>query len=184
MDFGLHVWDVDPRDAIPLLQVRIALQKSPGKKGSFANRIPAQLYWVSQQFYIIDQLFIKVSILALYIRVFPTRWFRLTAQIGIVVITLQDIVYLFCTIFRCRPIQATWDVRQPGECLDLNLIGVSGAILGITEHFLILLLPLPELWKLNLSRRKRLELASIFVIGSLLVHYSSKSSPCAIAIRD
>lgn len=127
----------------------------------------SQLYWVSQQFYIIDQLFIKVSILALYARVFPVQWFRKTIQFGIVFISLQDIVYLFCTIFRCTPIEATWDIRQPGTCLDLNVIGISGAILGITEHFIILLLPLPELWKLNLSWRKRVQLASIFILGSL-----------------
>lgn len=86
---------------------------------------------------------------------------------GVIIISLQDIVYLFCTIFRCIPVEALWNARKSGECLDLNIIGTTGAILGITEHLIILLLPLPELWKLNLSWKKRIQLASIFILGSL-----------------
>lgn len=86
---------------------------------------------------------------------------------GIAAITLQDTLYCFSVLVRCLPIQAIWDVRTPGRCLDLNIIGISGAVLNIVEHFIILLLPLPALWKLRLSRKKRVQLALVFGIGSL-----------------
>lgn len=90
---------------------------------------------------------------------------------------VQDTIYILSVMVRCIPIQAIWDIRTPGQCLNLNAIGLTGAILGIVEHFIILLLPLPELWKLKLSRRKRLQLALVFSIGSLYVHAPTPTSP-------
>lgn len=133
-----------------------------------ANAIPLlQIYWVSQQLYALVQLAIQVSILALYARVFPTRWFRRSIRIGIIIFFIQDAIYIALIIFRCMPMQAIWDVRVTGRCVDLNRIGLSGAIVHITEHFLILLLPLYELWKLKLSRRKKIQLLLVFTLGSL-----------------
>lgn len=143
--FGVHVWVVDPRNAIPLLR----------------------FYWISQQLYILDQLLTKISLLALYLRVFPTRWINVTARYGIFVMVVQETIFYFCILLRCIPVSASWDIRQSGRCLDLNAIGFAGAILGIAEHFAILVMPLPELWKLKLSKRKRIMLAFVFSLGSL-----------------
>lgn len=145
MGFGLHVWNVNPANAIPLLQI----------------------YWVSQQLYALVQLTIQISILALYARVFPTRWFRIAVRVGITTFIVQDAIYIAMVIFRCSPMDAIWDVRVTGRCLDLNRIGFSGAILHIVEHFILLVLPLYELWKLNLSRRKKIQLCLVFTLGSL-----------------
>lgn len=114
-----------------------------------------------------EQLLIKVCLLALYLRVFRSRWLRITAIAGIIEMTVQDFAYWFAIVFQCSPIRRTWDIRTPGSCFDLNTIGTSGAVFNIVEHFIILLLPLPELWKLKLSRRKRVQLAMVFGIGSL-----------------
>lgn len=143
--FGVHVWVVDPRNAIPLLR----------------------FYWISQQLYVVDQLLTKISLLALYLRVFPKRWIQLTARYGIFVMIVQETIFYFLILLRCIPVSANWDVRQPGRCLNLNAIGFAGAILGIAEHFAILVMPLPELWKLKLSKRKRIMLAFVFSLGSL-----------------
>lgn len=143
--FGVHVWVVDPRQAIPLLR----------------------FYWISQQLYILDQLLTKISLLALYLRVFPKRWIQLTARYGIFVMIVQETIFYFLILLRCIPVSGSWDIRQKSQCLDLNAIGFAGAILGIAEHFAILVMPLPELWKLKLSKRKRIMLAFVFSLGSL-----------------
>ncbi|KAL1864881.1 hypothetical protein Daus18300_007448 [Diaporthe australafricana] len=162
--FGVHVWVVDPRNAIPLLR----------------------LYWVSQQLYILDQLLTKISLLALYLRVFPTRWINLTARYGIAVMVVQETIFYFLILLRCAPISANWDIRQSGRCLNLNAIGFAGALLGIAEHFAILVMPLPELWKLKLSKRKRIMLAFVFSLGSfslftsvIRIRYVRKFAPTA-----
>ncbi|KAL2278902.1 hypothetical protein FJTKL_14073 [Diaporthe vaccinii] len=76
--FGVHVWVVDPRNAIPLLR----------------------LYWISQQLYILDQLLTKISLLALYLRVFPKRWINLTARYGIFVMVVQETIFYFLILLR------------------------------------------------------------------------------------
>ncbi|KAG6359380.1 hypothetical protein INS49_012901 [Diaporthe citri] len=162
--FGVHVWVVDPRNAIPLLR----------------------FYWISQQLYILDQLLTKISLLALYLRVFPKRWISLTARYGIVVMVVQETIFYFLILLRCMPVSASWDIREKGRCLDLNAIGFAGAILGIAEHFAILVMPLPELWKLKLSKRKRIMLAFVFSLGSfslftsvIRIRYVRKFAPTA-----
>lgn len=108
---------------------------------------------------------------------FTERRFRVAVVAVMAAIIVQDIVYWFSILIRCLPIRAIWDVRTPGKCLDLNAIGLSGGIINIVEHFIILLLPLPELWKLKLSRRKRVQLALVFSIGSLYV------APCSAQVH-
>lgn len=145
LGFGTHVWTVNPNNAFPLLQ----------------------LYWASQQLYVLTQALVKISILLLYRRVFTTPWFQKTVNIGLVLLVLEKSAYLFLVIFRCQPIAAVWDVRLPSKCLDLNAIGFSGGVVGIVDHIIIMVLPLPELWKLRLSTRKKIHLALVFAIGSL-----------------
>lgn len=118
-----------------------------------------------------------MSTLLLYLRVFPRRWFRITVMVGIALMIAQDTTYTFLVMIRCLPVPAIWDARVSGKCINLNIIGLTGAIVGITEHFIILLLPLPELWKLKLSRRKRVQLALVFMVGSLYVTIHTRPPP-------
>lgn len=129
--------------------------------------LPRQYYWVSQQLYTLSQLFFQVSSLSLYARVFPARWFQRAVLAGIVAFVVQDLVFIGLVTVRCLPLKAIWDVRVAGKCLDLNAIGLAAAGLHIVEHFGILVAPLRELWKLKLSRRKKVELLMVFSIGSL-----------------
>lgn len=113
------------------------------------------------------QALIKISIMLLYRRVFPTPWFQKTVNIGMILLVLEKGVFLLLVVFRCMPIAAIWDVRLASNCLDLNVIGFSGGVVGIVDHVLIMILPLPELWKLRLSTKKKVHLALVFVVGSL-----------------
>lgn len=43
----------------------------------------------------------------------------------------------------------------------------AGAVLSIVEDLVLVALPIPELKKLNLSRKKRIALILMFAMGSL-----------------
>jgi len=47
----------------------------------------------------------------------------------------------------------------------------SAAVLNVAIDFTICLLPLPELWKLNMSRRKKSGILLMFSVGLLYNHY-------------
>lgn len=107
--------------------------------------------------------------MALYARVFPAPWFQKAAIASIALFVVQDVIFLVLITIRCLPVQAIWDIRVEGRCLDLNRIGLAGAILHIVEHFALLAVPVPELWRLKLSRKKKVQLLMVFSIGSLCV---------------
>lgn len=52
-------------------------------------------------------------------------------------------------------------------CLDFDLGAVLHAITNILLDFLIFALPITQLWKLNLSHKKKIQVLSMFCVGFL-----------------
>ncbi|KAF9879492.1 integral membrane protein [Colletotrichum karsti] len=144
--FGLHYWNVDPSASVKLIQ----------------------LFYAGQQLYILVQVFAKISILLLFSRLFSaSRWFQLTIRYFIGFLVLHGVVFMFVVIFECYPISSIWDLSDPNRsCRDITAIAYSGAGFSIVEDFCILLLPIPELLTLQLSKRKKAMVVFIFSLGS------------------
>jgi hypothetical protein len=146
--FGLHYWNIPVVNGVELLK----------------------LYYVCQMLYILVQVFSKVAILALYQRLFPgfIRWFQWSVRGMIIFMFTHGLVFLLLVVFQCRPINAIWDKTIDGKCLPVNVvIGFTGAGLAIAEDFIILLLPIHELWKLQMNRKKKLGIILLLSVGSL-----------------
>ncbi|KAJ0276280.1 hypothetical protein COL940_008352 [Colletotrichum noveboracense] len=147
LGFGLHYWNVQPSNSVTLIQ----------------------LFYAGQQLYILVQVFAKISILLLFDRLFSSsRWFHNTIRWFILFLVLHGVIYMFLIIFECTPISSIWDLSNPDRtCKDITAIVYSGAAFSIIEDFGILLLPVPELLKLQLSTKKKVGLGLIFSLGSL-----------------
>ena len=50
----------------------------------------------------------KISILCFYLRVFPNRWFRVTAWLVMAWVGISGIIFVFMEIFQCNPVAYTW----------------------------------------------------------------------------
>lgn len=75
-------------------------------------------------------------------------------------------IFLLC--FQCRPIAAIWDFTIPGRvCLPLNPLQLTSGLVHLVSDVAIFLLPQRSIWRLNLSRRRRLGLAVVFSLGAL-----------------
>ncbi|WYZ42299.1 hypothetical protein EsH8_V_001194 [Colletotrichum jinshuiense] len=79
---------------------------------------------------------------------------------------VYGLVYFFIIVFQCLPVQAIWDRSINGRCLDLLAISYTGATGAILQDVILVIMPIPELMKLQLSRKKRLSLVFIFGLGS------------------
>lgn len=80
----------------------------------------------------------------------------------------HGLVFLMLVIFQCQPISSIWDKTIDGTCLPINVvIGYTGAALSIAEDFIILLLPVHELWKLQMNPNKKLGIIFLISMGSL-----------------
>ncbi|KAK1919229.1 hypothetical protein P3342_008953 [Pyrenophora teres f. teres] len=147
MGFGLHYWNIPPEHGVALLK-----------------------YWyVCQMMYIMVQIFSKVAILSLYSRLFGDQrnWFRWVVHGMIAFMFIHGLVFFLLVTFQCIPIEAIWNKLIHGKCLPLNYaIGFTGACMSIAEDVIILILPIPQLWRLQMCLKKKIGLVLLLSIGS------------------
>ncbi|KAK1573449.1 LOW QUALITY PROTEIN: CFEM domain-containing protein [Colletotrichum navitas] len=149
LGFGLHFWHVEPGNSKPILQVCS----------------PRALFPISL---ICPSIAAKISICAMYLRILVDRWSRITVIGLIASLIIQTLLFLFLVVFQCTPVQSIWDRSIPGFCLNIQAIGYAGAAFTITYDFIFIVLPLPQLLKLNIALRKKLVLAFLLTLGSVL----------------
>ncbi|RAH83220.1 hypothetical protein BO86DRAFT_388091 [Aspergillus japonicus CBS 114.51] len=114
---------------------------------------------------------IKVSILLMYARIFPTRNFRLAAIIlgGIAVGWVLAIICV--SVFQCDPIAKAWNPTLPGSCINLKGSFIGNAVPNIVTDVAILSLPVHVVWGLHASLTHRLSVITVFLLGSLYVSF-------------
>ncbi|KAJ0335251.1 hypothetical protein COL922a_009516 [Colletotrichum nupharicola] len=123
------------------------------------------------EFYYIGLASIKASILFLFLKIFPDNRFRkiLWLMQGLnLLVGLSFIILCFC---ECQPINFFWngwDGEHEGTCLDLNRVGLGHVALNITLDIVMLLLPITQLYKLQMDRKKKLGVMAMFLVGIFL----------------
>ena len=114
---------------------------------------------------------IKTSILLLYRRIFVVdglnRSFNISLWCTGVFVLLYCLVQAVITVFYCTPMKMLWNPTVRGKCINYDDVLTTMAALNIGTDVLILCLPLPQLWKLQLPKRIKRQLAGIFLLGGL-----------------
>ncbi|KAI1417018.1 hypothetical protein F5Y13DRAFT_103297 [Hypoxylon sp. FL1857] len=127
-----------------------------------------RLYYFDELIYITSLALTKVSILFFYLKVFPKRSFRIATWTLIGLNLVYAITYDFLLIFQCNPIPGAWqfwDGEFKAQCISINVLGWSAAAINIALDMSVIALPLPELFRLSLSLRKRLQIIAMFAVG-------------------
>lgn len=129
----------------------------------------AQLLLGLECVYLVCVALLKLSLLALYFRIFPTREFKIATYALSGVIILWCIALNCVAIFQCNPIKKSWLPTTPGTCIDLKAAFIGNAIPNIITDVLILMLPVRQIWKLQMHSAQRLSLIAMFLLGGLCV---------------
>jgi hypothetical protein len=110
----------------------------------------------------------KITILLLYRRVFVTHrwsWFDMSIITLIVVLTFFYGITTFFKIFECAPRAKIFNMALPGHCFNVGtILKTSGAFNTVTD-FLILLLPVHAVRKLQMSKQKKILVVLVFTFG-------------------
>jgi len=110
----------------------------------------------------------KTAILLLYLRLFSVhRWFQLTNYVLIITIWLWGISKLFIAIFQCKPIAFQWDKTIQGTCINQIDYYRWIRLPNLIHDVVILVLPIPVIWRLRIAIHQKIALMSIFALGSL-----------------
>ncbi|RDW74451.1 uncharacterized protein DSM5745_07113 [Aspergillus mulundensis] len=109
---------------------------------------------------------VKVSIVLLYISLFgndPAIRYCCYTLIGVQV--LWGIAVILSSLLLCQPLRINWDPTVDGHCGSTKATYLALHIINLILDVTVGLLPVPVLWKLQMRRRKKIELALMFSLG-------------------
>lgn len=118
--------------------------------------------------YPVQQLFAKLSVAALYLRIFGVNPGYRHIIYGLVVLqTMWIIVPSFVQIFSCRPVEKFWYPLEEGTCMQEGLvIAVTESVNSFTD-FAFVGLAMYMVKELNMSWKTKCRLYVLFGLGAL-----------------
>ncbi|VUC24062.1 unnamed protein product [Clonostachys rosea] len=110
----------------------------------------------------------KLSILASYLRIFTTKPYRwATYAIGAIV-SATAIAGIIASFSMCDTFAGRWDLLKfPGNCRDIVSYWKGMSVPNIVTDAVMLFLPLPVIWNLQIQTKQKIALIFIFALGSL-----------------
>ncbi|KAJ5175433.1 uncharacterized protein N7482_001310 [Penicillium canariense] len=112
---------------------------------------------------------IKTSIMLFYMRIFGLKAsFRACVWITMTIVWMWAVSVILETFLLCRPLAYNWDISIPGTCGNRNATYVVAGVLNLITDLMVMGLPLPFIWKLQLNVAKKMALCSVFCIGLLV----------------
>ena len=84
--------------------------------------------------------------------------------------TAYGLAFTLTCIFNCTPISyiwQNWDGEHSGKCINFHIFGWAHAGINIALDVVIIGVPIPELLRLSMSVRKKVQVVLMFSIGAL-----------------
>ncbi|MCJ1279146.1 hypothetical protein MMC21_006970 [Puttea exsequens] len=167
---GRHLWALQPAQFVGFEKVR------PGSSSAisvfpivmkFTRTKPfsQQLWYTVGTLQCTGLLLTKISVLMLFHRIFIIPVFRLLLKIIGVVMLLWWVGTILADTLICIPIAANWDPTISAHCGNKQSLAIVPPIPWIVTDLIILLMPLPMVWKLQLPRLQKVGLACLFLLG-------------------
>ncbi|KAJ3949188.1 uncharacterized protein N0V96_000303 [Colletotrichum fioriniae] len=116
---------------------------------------------------------IKASILFMYLRIFHLPGERITIALWVtqVLNLMNGIIFIFVGLFQCNPVSLAWTFwtgDATGKCIDIVYLALAHAGINIALDVWMLVLPLTQVWGMNLARRKKFAIMFMFSLGLFL----------------
>lgn len=124
--------------------------------------------------YMICTTLIKISILCFYRRITASLTIQFVYWVwaSIVFCAVYGITFVFLIAFTCHPTHGffymfdlTWRTQHELTCRDEGAIIVAVAAISTVQDFVIALLPVFLIWKLQIPKTQKLALCGIFGLG-------------------
>lgn len=117
-------------------------------------------------FYNATLVFIRISLFLQYWRLIREitqyRTFFLSFS---TVVMMWSLGILLTLVFICVPVEGYWNKTIPAKCLGDKEVQITNSIGNIITDLSLLALPIPIIWKLNLSKERKIALTGIFGLG-------------------
>ncbi|KIW20771.1 hypothetical protein PV08_01349 [Exophiala spinifera] len=127
-----------------------------------------KLFYTAEIIYCISVAMTKLSILAFYLRIFTEKKFKRATYILMGVVSATLLAVLPANIFQCTPISfmwTGWTGETKGHCINILSLTKVACTINILQDIAVILLPIPFLLRLSLSRKKKVQIVSMFSVG-------------------
>ena len=118
--------------------------------------------------YLVGMTLPKISMLCTFLRIFVEKWQRNACYVLIFILLgtlLGDIVANFV---QCVPLPYLWDKTiEGGYCFNQNGYWRWGTFPNIITDICLLLLPIPTVWKIQLSFKDKIGVLVTFLLGGM-----------------
>jgi hypothetical protein len=142
--------------------------------GIHADRVPAdqivriaKFLVVAEVLYVYNLVWTKLSILLMYYRIFRFPYFKKMAYAVGAFIIAWVICVTFLFIFICVPVEKLWYPDLPGHCINQVGTWIANAASTILSDLAILILPIPQVWSLQLRKTEKVAVTLAFCLGFL-----------------
>ena len=110
----------------------------------------------------------RFSLLFLYNRIFKSdRSFSIAMRILGTLNALWYVGFTLAACLRCVPPRKAWNPQVKGQCGNGFALIVAAAVPDSLLDFSLMILPISVLKRLQMSMRRKINLAMIFAIGGL-----------------
>lgn len=159
---GLHAREVEriggPQTPVKFKQVRFTASII-GKPNYSQLTYAGDLLWIT------TVGLIQLSILHYFMRRFQDRVTLWLAYVMMVLCSALLIANLLATAFFCTPPSKVWFADLDGHCGDGQMLHAGSEVSEVTLDALILLIPLPAIRHMGLSRLRVIALGVIYALG-------------------
>lgn len=114
--------------------------------------------------------FPKLSILALYFRIFGSKSQPISRAICFAtgfIIAGNCLANVIVSFLMCRPLAFVWNKNLDGTCVDINAWWRWCSFANLVTDVIMLIQPLPHTIKLHIPKKVKLGLAVTFIVGSM-----------------
>ncbi|KAL4919246.1 hypothetical protein BDW62DRAFT_47106 [Aspergillus aurantiobrunneus] len=143
---GFHMTEVNPEDLIYTMKMIIVLQSLYG----------------------IGLALVKTSLMVLYYRLFGTKKsFRIAICLTGAIVWAWGFSIVLESFLLCQPVEFNYNPMRPGggKCGNRNAAFVVAGVLNMVTDFMVMLLPVPYIWGLQLATGRKVGLVITFCLG-------------------
>ncbi|KAI0398550.1 hypothetical protein F5Y17DRAFT_8707 [Xylariaceae sp. FL0594] len=116
---------------------------------------------------------LKSSVLTFYRRIFIGNGFRNASLVALVFVILWTVAFFFATVLECdgENLNFIWKSVKTfiGKCQKYKTIQLAHCATDVATDLIVLSLPLPSIWRLNMTVDRKIILSLIFLVGFISV---------------
>jgi hypothetical protein len=95
----------------------------------------------------------------------PVKKFRIIAHILSGLVVCFAIGSVLTSFLICRPLAGFWDREASARCGNIHLAMMAPGLVNLILEMFIIILPMPWLWRLQMSTDKKIGLTIMFGFG-------------------